>query len=55
MIPLLPFRALIEGRQQDAHRLSAFLSAQSMTITAGSLILAWAGWGITGEIPSPSS
>lgn len=48
MIPLLPFRALIEGRQQG-YWLSAFLSAQSMTITAGSLILAWAGWGITGQ------
>jgi O-antigen/teichoic acid export membrane protein len=48
MTPLTPFRALLEGRQQG-YWLSAFLTAQSVTITAGSLILAWAGWGITGQ------
>jgi O-antigen/teichoic acid export membrane protein len=48
MIPLLPFRALAEGRQQG-YWVSAFLTAQSVTITAGSLLLAWAGWGITGQ------
>ena len=48
MLPLAPFRALLEGRQQG-YWLSAFLIAQSITITAASLILAWAGWGITGQ------
>jgi len=48
MTPLAPFRALMEGRQHG-YWLSAFLTAQSITITAGSLILAWAGWGITGQ------
>jgi O-antigen/teichoic acid export membrane protein len=48
MTPLAPFKALIEGRQQG-YWLSAFLTAQSITITAGSLVLAWAGWGITGQ------
>jgi len=48
MTPLAPFRALLEGRQQG-YWLSALLTAQSITITAGSLILAWAGRGITGQ------
>ncbi|MGH7924927.1 MAG: lipopolysaccharide biosynthesis protein [Candidatus Binatus sp.] len=48
MTPLAPFRALMEGRQQG-YWLSVFLTAQSITITAGSLVLAWAGWGITGQ------
>jgi O-antigen/teichoic acid export membrane protein len=48
MMPIAPFRALIEGRQQG-YWLSAFLTAQSITITTGALILAWAGWGITGQ------
>jgi O-antigen/teichoic acid export membrane protein len=48
MTPLAPFRALVEGRQQG-YWLSAFLTAQSITVTAGSLILAWAGWGISGQ------
>ncbi len=48
MMPALPLRALVEARQQG-YWLSAFLTAQSITITAGSLVLAWAGWGITGQ------
>ena len=48
MTPLAPFRALMEGRQQG-YWLSAFLTGQSLTITAGSLLLAWAGWGISGQ------
>jgi O-antigen/teichoic acid export membrane protein len=48
MMPLMTFRALVEARQQG-YWLGAFLTAQSITITAGSLVLAWAGWGISGQ------
>jgi O-antigen/teichoic acid export membrane protein len=46
--PLSPFRALAEARQQG-YWVSIFLGAQSIVITIGSVVLAWAGWGITGQ------
>jgi O-antigen/teichoic acid export membrane protein len=48
LIPLSPFRALAEARQQG-YWVSLFLTVQSLVITAGSLVLAWAGLGITGQ------
>lgn len=48
LIPLSPFRALAEARQQG-YWVSLFLTFQSLVITACSLVLAWAGWGITGQ------
>ncbi|MGA6974435.1 MAG: oligosaccharide flippase family protein [Candidatus Binatus sp.] len=46
--PLSPFRALAEARQQG-YWVSIFLGVQSVVITGGSLVMAWAGWGITGQ------
>jgi O-antigen/teichoic acid export membrane protein len=46
--PLSPFRALAEARQQG-YWISLFLGVQSLVITIGSVVLAWAGWGITGQ------
>lgn len=46
--PLSPFRALAEARQQG-YWVSIFLAAQSLVITFGSVAMAWAGWGITGQ------
>ncbi len=46
--PLSPFRALAEARQQG-YWVSLFLGVQSLVITIGSVVLAWAGWGITGQ------
>jgi O-antigen/teichoic acid export membrane protein len=46
--PLSPFRALAEARQQG-YWVSIFLGVQSLVITLGSVAMAWAGWGITGQ------
>jgi len=46
--PLSPFRALAEARQQG-YWISIFLGVQSLVITIGSVAMAWAGWGITGQ------
>lgn len=46
--PLSPFRALAEARQQG-YWVSIFLGVQSLIITIGSVAMAWAGWGITGQ------
>ena len=45
---LVPFRALVEARQHG-YRVNLLLVAQSLLITAISLVLAWSGWGITGQ------
>lgn len=46
--PLSPFRALAEARQ-EGYWVSIFLGLQSLVITLGSVAMAWAGWGITGQ------
>jgi O-antigen/teichoic acid export membrane protein len=46
--PLSPFRNLAEARQQG-YWVSIFLGIQSVIITIGSVVMAWAGWGITGQ------
>lgn len=48
MVPLSPFRALAEARQQG-YWISIFLGVQSLVITIGSVVMAWMGWGITGQ------
>ena len=45
---LLPFRSVVEAGQLG-YRVNLLLTAQSVVITALSLWLAWAGWGITGQ------
>lgn len=46
--PLIPFQILLEANQQG-YWINAGLLVQSLLITIGSLILAWAGWGIAGQ------
>lgn len=48
LTPLAPFRGFAEAKQQG-YWISWFLLLQSLVVTAGSLLLAWAGWGITGQ------
>jgi O-antigen/teichoic acid export membrane protein len=43
-----PFKALVESRQRG-YWINALLLAQSLTITAAALVLAYHGWGITGQ------
>jgi O-antigen/teichoic acid export membrane protein len=43
-----PFKALMESRQRG-YWINSLLVAQSLTITSASLLLAWMGWGITGQ------
>jgi O-antigen/teichoic acid export membrane protein len=45
---LVPFRAILEARQQG-YRVNLMLMGQSLMITVMSLVLAWSGWGITGQ------
>lgn len=47
-VPLSPFRALVEARQRG-YRINALLVLQSLLITVLALMLARAGWGITGQ------
>ena len=47
-LALLPFRTVVEARQQG-YRINLLLVAQSVLITALALVLARAGWGITGQ------
>ena len=47
-VPLSPFRALAEARQRG-YRINALLVLQSLLITGLALVLARAGWGITGQ------
>ena len=46
--PLMPFRTLLEADQRG-YLIHAALLLQSLLITAVSLILAWAKWGISGQ------
>jgi O-antigen/teichoic acid export membrane protein len=48
VFPLAPFRALLEA-EQKGYLINAALLVQSFLITACSLLLAWIGWGITGQ------
>ena len=45
---LLPLRSVFEARQLG-YIVNLLLIAQSLLITGTSLVLAWAGWGITGQ------
>jgi O-antigen/teichoic acid export membrane protein len=47
--PLVPFRLLADARQ-EGFGVNAFLVLQSLATTALALLLAWAGWGIAGQI-----
>ena len=47
--PLVPFRLLADARQ-DGFSVNVFLLLQSVATTTAALVLAWAGWGITGQI-----
>ena len=48
VVPLTPFRALAEARQ-EGYRVNVLLLVQSLVITGTALLLAWRGWGITGQ------
>jgi O-antigen/teichoic acid export membrane protein len=45
---LIPFRVLVQARQRG-YQLNLLYIAQWAIVTTLSLILAWAGWGITGQ------
>jgi O-antigen/teichoic acid export membrane protein len=47
--PLAPFRLLADARQ-DGLSVNGFLLLQSLATTALALVLAWGGWGITGQV-----
>ena len=49
LTPLIPFRQLWEARQ-EGYRVNLLLLVQSLLITAVALLLAYAGWGITGQM-----
>ena len=48
LLPLLPFRTLLEAEQRG-YIVNTGALVQSLTITALSLFLAWAKWGIRGQ------
>ena len=48
MLGLLPFRMLVEARQ-EGYRINLLLTGQSLLVTATALVVARAGWGITGQ------
>jgi O-antigen/teichoic acid export membrane protein len=48
LLPFSAFRALAEAAQR-AYLVSGLLIVQSLIITGVSLLLAWVGWGITGQ------
>ena len=48
LLPLLPFRTLLEAEQRG-YVVNTAILVQSMSITALSLVLAWAKWGIRGQ------
>ena len=41
--------ALVCAARQQGYRINLMLVGQSLLITAVSLVLAWSGWGITGQ------
>lgn len=47
--PLLPFRHLGEAKQ-EGYRINLLLLMQSLLITSAALLLAYSGWGITGQV-----
>jgi O-antigen/teichoic acid export membrane protein len=47
-LPLAPFRSLAEAAQRG-YLVNLWLIAQSMTAAAAALVLAYAGWGLTGQ------
>jgi O-antigen/teichoic acid export membrane protein len=49
LYPLLPFQSLVDA-QQRGFIIQAFQLTQSLTTTALALVLARAGWGITGQL-----
>ncbi|UCF41209.1 MAG: lipopolysaccharide biosynthesis protein [Gemmatimonadota bacterium] len=49
LTPLLPFRHLAEARQ-EGYRVNLLLLFQSLIITSAALLLAYSGWGITGQM-----
>ena len=49
LVVLLPFRILTEARQQT-FVINLFLLLQALTSIAAALFLAWAGWGISGQV-----
>lgn len=49
LLPLAPFRALAEASQRG-YWINGVLILQSLLITGMSLLLAWRGWGLTGQM-----
>jgi O-antigen/teichoic acid export membrane protein len=48
VLVLVPSRTLVEARQ-SGYVVNLLLTGQSLLVTGLSLLLAWAGWGITGQ------
>jgi len=49
LLPLSPFRAVAEASQRG-YWINGVLIFQSLLITGMSLLLAWSGWGLTGQM-----
>ena len=49
LVPLTPFREFADARQAG-YRINVLLLVQSLLITGTALLLAWRGWGVTGQI-----
>lgn len=53
VVPLTPFRALAEADQRN-YLINALLITQTLLVAGLGLLLAWAGWGITGQFLAAS-
>jgi O-antigen/teichoic acid export membrane protein len=53
VVPLSPFRALAEADQRG-YLINLLLIVQTMVVTGLGLLLAWFGWGITGQFVAAS-
>ena len=53
IVPLTPFRALAEADQRS-YLINSLFIVQALVVTGLGLLLAWAGWGITGQFLAAS-
>jgi O-antigen/teichoic acid export membrane protein len=53
VVPLSPFRALAEADQRS-YLINCLLVVQTLVVTGLGLLLAWTGWGITGQFLAAS-
>jgi len=53
VVPLTPFRALAEADQRS-YLINSLFIVQALVVTGLGLLLAWAGWGITGQFLAAS-